>query len=648
MQTKFVTGPDADSIAFDSKGNLFVSDPQNQVLVKITPGGAKTTFDSGYAPAGLAFDAAGNLFVADSGFGRIYKYLPNGTKTIFASGVSGPFGLAFDRAGNLYVSEFNTNSILKFAPNGTQSAMPFASGLHGPQGLAFDSAGNLFEVDFSTGSINKISPAGVVTLFASSLSGPRHLAFDRNGNLFASDFGTQRILEFPPNFAVGDMPISFASSTSAAGLTFEPTPTYSLFETESLNVQALSGATHSLISSANLSGAKGTQLNATATGQYVTYSVPVAAAGTYTVQIGVKTGPGLGMFRLNIDGVNQGQAQDEYTSAVGYTFRDLGTVTFFGGGNKGFQFLVSGKNVSSSGYVLGLDYIKLIPTNRQETESLKVQSITPVPAGISSAQWFGVYKEAIASGGAGTYFNANAVGNFISYTVAVAQPGTYRVRVGTQTKPNKGIFQLSINGVKQGFTVDEYSPTVAYGVQDLGTITFLNAGNQTFTFTVNGHNVASTGYTLAFDYIELVPTSRQETEALKVQSITPVPAGTSSAVWFGVFKDATASGDAGTYFNANAVGNYITYAVSVAKAGTYHVQVGIQTKPNKGIFQLAINGVSQGAVQDEYNASVGYAVRDLGTVYLNSGNQVFKFTVAGKNASSTGYTLAFDYIELVP
>jgi sugar lactone lactonase YvrE len=222
VQSTFVTGPDADSIAFDSKGNLFVSDPQNKVLVKITPGGTQTTFDSGYAPAGLAFDAAGNLFVGDSGFGRIYKYLPDRTRTTFASGISGPFGLAFDRAGNLYVSEFNTNSILKFAPNGTQSATPFASGLHGPLGLAFDSAGNLFQVDFSTGHINKISPAGVVTLFASSLSGPRHLAFDRNGNLFASDFGTQRILEFPPNFAVGDMPISFASSTTAAGLAFEP------------------------------------------------------------------------------------------------------------------------------------------------------------------------------------------------------------------------------------------------------------------------------------------------------------------------------------------------------------------------------------------------------------------------------------------
>jgi len=230
VQSTFVTAPptepnaEYDSIAFDSKGNLFVSDPQNKVLLKITPGGTKTTFDSGYAPAGLAFNDAGNLFVGDSGFGNIYKYLPNGTKTTFASGVSGPFGLAFDRAGNLYVSELNTNSILKFPPNFVVGDTPitFASGLHGPLGLAFDSAGNLFEVDFSTGSINKISPAGAVTLFATSLSGPRHLAFDRNGNLFASDFGTQRILEFPPNFAVGDMPISFASSTTAAGLAFEP------------------------------------------------------------------------------------------------------------------------------------------------------------------------------------------------------------------------------------------------------------------------------------------------------------------------------------------------------------------------------------------------------------------------------------------
>jgi hypothetical protein len=89
--------------------------------------------------------------------------------------------------------------------------------------------------------------------------------------------------------------------------------------------------------------------------------------------------------------------------------------------------------------------------------------------------------------------------------------------------------------------------------------------------------------------------------------------------------------------------------VPVAKTGTYHVRVGIQTKPNKGIFQLAVNGMNIGQPQDEYASTVTYDVRDLGTVSFSAaGNYGFKFTVTGKNPSSTGFTLGFDYIELVP
>jgi hypothetical protein len=199
--------------------------------------------------------------------------------------------------------------------------------------------------------------------------------------------------------------------------------------------------------------------------------------------------------------------------------------------------------------------------------------------------------------------------------------------------------------VKQGFTQDEYSPTVAYGVRDLGTVTFLSAGDQSFTFTVKGHNAASTGYTLAFDYIELIPTNRQEAESLTVQAFTP---GVARGVLSGSGATA-ASGGAGTFFNANAVGNYITYTVPVVKAGTYQLRVGIQPRSNKGIFQLAINGLNIGQAQDEYYPSLTYGVRDLGLVSFSvSGNYAFQFTVTGKNASSTGYTLAFDYIDLVP
>src|SRR5205814_783185 len=45
-------------------------------------------------------------------------------------------------------------------------------------------------------------------------------------------------------------------------------------ETEALAIQTLGGATHSVITDATLSGGAGTRLNATASGQYVTYNVP--------------------------------------------------------------------------------------------------------------------------------------------------------------------------------------------------------------------------------------------------------------------------------------------------------------------------------------------------------------------------------------
>src|SRR4029077_16526111 len=235
-----------------------------------------------------------------------------------------------------------------------------------------------------------------------------------------------------------------------------------------------------------------------------------------------------------------------------------------------------------SGYTLAFDYIELIPTNRQETESLQVQSKTPQPSGVFNAP--------AASGGAGTFFNATAIGNYISYTAPVVQPGTYQVRVGIQTRSNKGRFQLAINGLNVGQPLDEYDPSITYVVRDLGTVSFSTAGNYAVQFTVTGKNASSSGYTLAFDYIELIPTNRFQTESLKVQSKTPPPIGVGSAQWFGKFNDPAASGGAGTYFNANAIGNYITYTLPVLNPGTYQVRVGIQTKPNKGIFQLAING----------------------------------------------------------
>jgi hypothetical protein len=105
----------------------------------------------------------------------------------------------------------------------------------------------------------------------------------------------------------------------------------------------------------------------------------------------------------------------------------------------------------------------------------------------------------------------------------------------------------------------------------------------------------------------------------------------------------------GTMLFATAVGNYVTNTVTVPTAGTYDVKVGVKETFNRGKWQLSINGTNQGPVEDEYVPGGALAEFDLGvTTISSSGPESFKFLIVGKNAQSTGYRAAFEYIKLTP
>ena len=91
------------SLAFDNAGNLWVADTGDidglgTAIYKVTPSGVRTTFlswprDQIDSDGGLAFDSAGNLFVTDGLSGSILKFTPSGVRSTFASG--GGVSLAF-------------------------------------------------------------------------------------------------------------------------------------------------------------------------------------------------------------------------------------------------------------------------------------------------------------------------------------------------------------------------------------------------------------------------------------------------------------------------------------------------------------------------------------------------------------------------
>ena len=197
------------------------------------------------------------------------------------------------------------------------------------------------------------------------------------------------------------------------------------------------------------------------------------------------------------------------------------------------------------------------------------------------------------------------------------------------------------------------------------TITDTINAAQTFTtsWTVNipgavGGNTAFVGFTggtggavatqeiLTWTYTPGAVTNPKPPIVYDTKTLTAVSSGPT----FRQFAFAGFPDGAGTILDATKVGDNVTFTLNVAQPGTYDVKVGVKQFTTRGIWQLSVNGVNVGAPQDEYlNTGGTYAVLDAGNVTISSsGNQSFTFTVTGKNAASSGFTISFDPITLTP
>lgn len=132
------------------------------------------------------------------------------------------------------------------------------------------------------------------------------------------------------------------------------------------------------------------------------------------------------------------------------------------------------------------------------------------------------------------------------------------------------------------------------------------------------------------------------------------PAAQSSDV-HRVFNESTASGGTCAILEANATGDFVTYAVPGVGPGTYRVMVRLKRANNRGQFQVAASPslggptTSIGGTQEGYASSQQYVEVDAGPLtWSTSGTAYLRFTIVGKNASSSGYWIAIDRIRLTP
>jgi uncharacterized protein (TIGR03437 family) len=236
-------------VATDANGRVYIADPQNNLVIRFTPGDGMTVIagnniqdfsgDGGSAvnaslngPTGVALDSAGNLYIADAGNKRIRKVSAGTITTVAGGGVAfadggsptstslnNPQGVAVDSAGNLYIADTGNNRIRKVSGGmiatvagggvvlGDQGPAISAS-LNGPQGVAVDSSGNIYIADTSNNRIRKVSGGTITTVAGTGtpaysqdnvlamnapLDFPEAVTLDSAGNLYIADTNNQRI-----------------------------------------------------------------------------------------------------------------------------------------------------------------------------------------------------------------------------------------------------------------------------------------------------------------------------------------------------------------------------------------------------------------------------------------------------------------------
>ncbi len=202
-------------IAFDNKGNMFVSDRLNHQIRKVSASGEITTIagtgesahygDGGPAteaafrdPSALTTDKEGNLYIADGANNMIRKIDTKGIVTTIAgngkhenSGDGGPAleagirnmdYLAMSPSGELHIVGINSYMVRKITKDG-KIVRVAGSGYQGyfgdggpatkamfksPASIAFDSKGNLYISDMGNNTIRKVDSKGIISTYAGS------------------------------------------------------------------------------------------------------------------------------------------------------------------------------------------------------------------------------------------------------------------------------------------------------------------------------------------------------------------------------------------------------------------------------------------------------------------------------------------------
>ena len=195
----------------DKSGNIYVSDTEQSIILKINESGKINTI-AGVAGSAGNNSALQNVAAATARFNQ-------------------PKGLACDNTGNIYVADYGNNQIRKIDGQGRVSVLagngattsglvdstsdPLQSRFSHPSDVAVDASGNVYVADTDNNAIRKIYRGQVLTIAGGTgttdawnvraskyipfCSAPTTIDVNQRGDLFIGDSGHYRIKKITPN-----------------------------------------------------------------------------------------------------------------------------------------------------------------------------------------------------------------------------------------------------------------------------------------------------------------------------------------------------------------------------------------------------------------------------------------------------------------
>jgi len=162
-------------LAADGLDNLYIADPNNGRVVKLSDisastvsnlGQSQTLLTTGFtAPSAVATDAAGNVYVIDGV--NLFELVGGlGTPVTLLNNLSGATGLAVDPSGAVYISSASGTTRVPWVGGALNPAgeTAVASTVSGTSSVALDRANNVYLVQAAGGAVTMVGTSGALTL----------------------------------------------------------------------------------------------------------------------------------------------------------------------------------------------------------------------------------------------------------------------------------------------------------------------------------------------------------------------------------------------------------------------------------------------------------------------------------------------------